>query len=159
MISIFMAAMELDPIEIRLGNYFEYRRTVREITLEDLAQLTCLLPELKPIPITPLYLTRLNFGTVTDNESGRHFQKYTAGIYFNLYPKKNGSITLFINQDIKLPHIQAIHQLQNVYYELTGDILKRQPPSIIYQQPAPDRTIYEKWERRSGPGKYRTPKG
>ena len=32
-----------------------------------------------------------NFGTVTDNESVRHFQKYTAGIYFNLYPKKKGS--------------------------------------------------------------------
>jgi hypothetical protein len=130
--------MELDPIEIRLGNYFEYQRTVKEITLADLAQLKTLLPELKPIPITHLYLTRLNFGTVTDNESVRHFQKYTAGIYFNLYPKKNGSITLYINQDIKLPHIQAIHQLQNVYYELTGDVLKRQPPSIIYKPPAPD---------------------
>jgi hypothetical protein len=151
--------MELDPIEIRLGNYFEYQRTVKEITIADLAQLKTLLPELKPIPITPLYLTRLNFGTVTDNESVRHFQKYTAGIYFNLYPKKNGSITLYINQDIKLPNIQAIHQLQNVYYELTGDVLKRQLPSIIYKPPAPDRTVYEKWERRSGPGKYRTPKG
>jgi hypothetical protein len=91
--------------------------------LADLAQLETLSPELKPILITPLYLTRLNFGTVTDNESVRHFQKYTAGIYFNLYPKKNGSITLYINQDIKLPHIQTIHQLQNVYYELTGDVL------------------------------------
>jgi hypothetical protein len=151
--------MEIDPIEIRLGNYFEYRRTVKEITLADLAQLETLLPELKPIPITPLYLTRLNFGTVTDNESVRHFQKYTAGIYFNLYPKKNGSITLYINQDLKLPHIQAIHQLQNVYYELTGDILKRQPPSTCYDPPAPDKTVYEPWERRSGPGKYRTPKG
>jgi hypothetical protein len=151
--------MEIDPIEIRLGNYFEYQRTVKEITLADLAQLETLLPVLKPIPITPLYLTRLNFGTVTDNESVRHFQKYTAGIYFNLYPKKNGFITLYINQDLKMPHIQSIHQLQNVYYELTGDVLKRQPPSIIYQPPAPDKTVYEKWERRSGPGKYRTPKG
>jgi len=151
--------MEIDPIEIRLGNYFEYQRTVKEITLADLAQLETLLPVLKPIPITPLYLTRLNFGTVTDNESVRHFQKYTAGIYFNLYPKKNGSITLYINQDIKLPHIQAIHQLQNVYYELTGDVLKRQPPSTRYEPPAPDKTIHEPWEKRSGPGKYRSPKG
>jgi|688.fasta_scaffold197868_4 hypothetical protein len=150
--------MELDPIEIRLGNYFDYRRTVKEITLADLAQLETLLPELNPILITPLYLTRLNFGTVTDNESVRHFQKYTAGIYFNLYPKKNGSITLYINQDIKLPHIKAIHQLQNVYYELTGDVLKRQPPSTRYEPPAQEKTIYVPWERRSGPGKYRTPK-
>jgi hypothetical protein len=123
------------------------------------AKAAILLPELKPIPITPLYLTRLNFRTVTVNESERHFQNYTAGIYFTLYPKKNGSIPLYINQDLKLPHIQAIHQLQNVYYELTGDILKRQPPSTRYEPPAPDKTVHEPWERRSGPGKYRTPKG
>jgi hypothetical protein len=52
-----------------------------------------------------------------------------------------------------------IHQLQNIYYELTDDILKRQPPSTRYEPPAPDKTIHEPWERRSGPGKYRTPKG
>jgi len=151
--------MDLDPIEIRLGNYFEYHRNVKEITMEDLARLETLLPDLKPIPITPLYLSRLTFVTVTDNESVRHFQKYTAGIYFNIYPKKNGSMMLLINTDIKLPHIRAIHQLQNVYYELTGDILKRQPPSIIYQPPKPDKSVYEPWERRSGPGKYREKKG
>jgi hypothetical protein len=151
--------MELDPIEIRLGNYFEYRHTVKEIAMADLTQFETLLPELKPIPITSRYLARLNFVTVTDNDSVRHFQKYTTGIYFNLYPKRNGTITLYINQEIRLPHIQAIHQLQNIYYELTGDILKRQPSSIIYQPPAPDRTVYEKWESRSGPGKYRVPKG
>jgi len=147
--------MDLDPVEIRLGNYFEYRRTVKEITMEDLSRLEALLHDLKPIPITPLYLSRLTFVTVTDNESVRHFQKYTTGIYFNIYPKKNGSITLYINTDIKLPHIRSIHQLQNVYYELTGDILKRQPPSIIYQAPETGKMVFEKWERRSGPGKYR----
>jgi hypothetical protein len=151
--------MEIDPIEIRLGNYFEYKHTVKEISMADLTQLETVLPDLKPIKISPRTLTRLNFGTVTDNESVRHFQKYTTGIYFNLYPKKNGSITLYINQDIKLPHIQAIHQLQNVYYELTGDILKRQPPSTRYEPPAPEKTVHQPWERRSGPGKYRTPKG
>jgi hypothetical protein len=31
-----------------------------------------------------------------------------------------------------LLHIRAIHQLQNIYQELTTDILKWQPPSIIY---------------------------
>jgi hypothetical protein len=150
--------MELDPIEIRLGNYFEYKHTVKEISMVDLAQLETLLADLKPIKITSRTLTRLNFGTVTDNESVRHFQKYTTGIYFNLYPKKNGSITLYINQDIKMPHIQMVHQLQNIYYELTGDVLKRQPPSIIYKPEAPTAMAPVIWERRSGPGKYRVPK-
>jgi hypothetical protein len=150
--------MELDPIEIRLGNYFEYQRTVKEISLADLADLKSLLPELKPIPITSRYLARMNFWTVTDNESVRHFQKYTSGIYFNFYPKKSGVFTLYINQDLKLPHIQSIHQLQNVYYELTGDILKRQPPSIIYKPEAPNTMTPLVWEKRSGPGKYRMKK-
>lgn len=70
----------------------------------------------------------------------------------------NGSITLYINQDLNLPHIQAIHQLHNVYYELTSDFQIPQAPSIIYQPLASDRTVHEKWERRSGPGKYWTPK-
>jgi hypothetical protein len=38
-----------------------------------------------------------------------------------------------VNQDFKLPHIQAIHQLQIVYYELTGDVLNRQPPFNRYE--------------------------
>ncbi len=147
--------MELDPIEIRLGNYFEYRRTVREITLADLAQVESLLPELKPIPIKSAYLIKLNFVTVTNNDSVRHFQKYTAGMYFNLFPKKDGSMSLYINQELKLPHIQAIHQLQNVYYDLTGDILKRIPPSIIYRPDQLEEITPIRWERKSGPGKYR----
>ena len=53
--------MELDPIEIRLGNYFEYRGTVKEIFIPDLAQLAPLLLELKPTPNTSCYLARLNF--------------------------------------------------------------------------------------------------
>jgi hypothetical protein len=148
--------MEPDPIEIRIGTYFEYRHTVKEISMADLAQLENLLPELKPIPITSRYLARLNFVTVTDNESVRHFQKYSTGIYFNLYPKKNGIFTLYINKELKLPHIQAIHQLQNVYYELTGDILKRQPPSIRNQSEARGEITPITWERRGGPGKYRS---
>jgi hypothetical protein len=70
--------MEPDPIEIRIVNYFEYRHTVKETTMADLANLETLLPELKPIPITSRYLARLNFVTVTDNESVRHFQKSVA---------------------------------------------------------------------------------
>lgn len=147
--------MEFDPIDIRHGNYFEYRRMVKEISMADLMQLETLLPELIPIPITSRYLARLNFVTVTDNELVRHFQKYTCGIYFNLYPKKSGPFALYINKELKLPHIRAIHQLQNVYYELTGDVLKRQPPSIIYRQEEKPAMAPVTWERRSGPGKYR----
>jgi hypothetical protein len=51
------------------------------------------------------------------------------------------------------------NQLLNVYYELTGDVLKRQPPSTRYEPPAPDKTVQEPWVKRSGTEKYGTPKG
>jgi len=148
--------MELDPIDVRMGNYFEYNRTVKEILLEDLLQLNLLLDSLKPIPLQPKYLTRLNFVTVTNHESVRHYQKYTAGIYFNLFPKRDGSMSVYINTELKLPHIAFIHQLQNVYYDLTGDILRRMPPAeiVLFKTitPIPGKSF----EKRSGPGKYRS---
>lgn len=150
--------MELDPIEIRIGTYFEYRKTVKEIAMPDLEQLSLLLPELKPIPLTPRYLIRLNFVSVTNQDNHRHFQKYTAGLYFNIYPRRAGKgMMLYVNDDIKLPEVQYIHQLQNVYYDLTGDVLKRTPPGKIAATDAGIKPLSMLvWERRSGPGKYRT---
>ncbi len=147
--------MELDPIEVRVGNYFEYNRTVKEIGLEDLLVLDILLKTLKPIAIMPKYLTRMNFVSVTNNESVRHYQKYTAGVYFNLFPKRDGSMSVYINSDLKLPHIAFIHQLQNVYYELTGDILRRIPPAEIVLFKTITPIPGHSFEKRSGPGKYR----
>lgn len=147
--------MELDPIEVRVGNYFEYNRTVKEIGLEDLLVLDVLLKSLKPIAIQPKYLTRMNFVSVTNNDSVRHYQKYTAGVYFNLFPKKDGSMSVYINTDLKLPHIAFIHQLQNVYYELTGDILRRIPPAEIVLFKTITPIPGQSFEKRSGPGKYR----
>ena len=152
--------MELDPIEIRIGTYFEYRKTVKEIALSDLEQLSMLLLELKPIMLTPRYLIRLNFVSVTDQDNHRHFQKYTAGLYFNIYPRRAGKgMMLYVNDDIKLPEVRYIHQLQNVYYDLTGDVLKRTPPGKIAMTETSIRPLdMFVWNRRSGPGKYRTPK-
>ena len=147
--------MDLDPIEIRLGNYFEYHRTVKEISIADLCDLEKLLPALKPIPIKSRYLAKLNFATVTNNESVRHFQKYATGLYFNLFPRKDGTFALYINQELKLPHILAIHQLQNVYYDLTGDILKRISPSVIYSPDSQKKMVPFNWEKKHGPGRYR----
>lgn len=154
--------MEIDPIELRVGNYFEYKRQVLELSERDMQGLTELLPKLKPIPITGYRLSRLNFSIIksTDNQ-GMHWQRYSAGLYFNLFEKKDHSFTLYINDDIKLKHIQFIHQLQNVYYDLTGDVLKRPAPGEIIPDTKPQiTTTGGSWlsQRRSGPGKYRNPK-
>lgn len=152
--------MQLDPIEIRLGNLFEYRKQVLEISERDIQSLTILLPELKPILINGNRLSRLNFNYVGYNASrAMHWQRYANSIYFNLFQQKDETYYLQLNEEIKLRHIQYIHQLQNVYYDLTGDVLTRQKPG---EQIRETKTEFiqtgDTWasKRRSGPGKYRS---
>lgn len=120
----FAGYMDIDIIEVRVGNYFAVNGQVREITLNDLQQLDTLLPQLKPIPITPIRLNRLNFVP----ERGQHgivYHKLAYKVLFTFIRMKNDKVSLVINETVRLPHIQYIHQLQNVYYDLTGDVLKR----------------------------------
>ena len=115
--------MQLDIIEIRTYNYFEHNRQVKQINKHDLANISVLLPELKPIKIAHVRLSRLNFVSVSNSEI-RFLQKFSNKIYFNFYTVKSDKLLLVINDEIKLPHIVHVHQLQNLYYDLTGDILK-----------------------------------
>lgn len=115
--------MALDIIEIRAYNYFELNRKVKQINEKDLANISALLPQLKPIEITVSGLARLNFASVYESE-GRMFQKFYMNIYFNFHRAKNDKLLLVINNEIRLPHVTYIHQLQNLYYDLVGDVLK-----------------------------------
>jgi hypothetical protein len=114
--------MELDIIEIRAYNYFEYNRQVKQIKEADLANITALLPDLKPLSIIPVRLSRLNFALVSTSEK-RIYQRFANNIYFNFHRIKGGKLLLVINDEIKLPHIIYVHQIQNCYYDLTGDVL------------------------------------
>jgi hypothetical protein len=115
--------MKVDIIEIRAYNYFEVNHSVKQIDEKDLANISTLLVQLKPIEITHVRLSRLNFVSVFNSER-RMLQKFSNNIYFNFRRIKNDKLLLIINDEIKLPHIQYIHQLQNVYYDLAGDVLK-----------------------------------
>ena len=114
--------MELDIIEIRAYNYFEYNHQVKQLKEADLANIAALLPDLKPIPIIPVRLSRLNFALVSTSER-RIYQRFANNIYFNFHRIKGDKLLLVINEEIKLPHVIFIHQIQNCYYDLTGDVL------------------------------------
>lgn len=129
--------MEIDIIEVRVGNYFEWKRQVKQIDHNDLAVINVLIKELKPIEITPLRLTRLNFALVTNSEY-RLYQKFSNKIYFNFHRMKNDRLLLIINDVIKLPDVKFIHQLQNVYYDLSGDVLLL--PEVVQPKRIPDAT-------------------
>jgi hypothetical protein len=123
--------MELDIIEIRAYNYFHLNRKLIQIDEKHLATISVLLSQLKPIEITPITLSRLNFVSVYESEK-RMLQKYYKNIYFGFHRLKNDKLLLIINNELKLPHIIYIHQLQNLYYDLVGDVLKL--PVIIYRK-------------------------
>ena len=119
--------MSIDIIEIRVCNYFEYNRQVKQITAPDLVNMNVLLPQLQPIAILPARLFRLNF-TVVSAGDRNFFQRFARDIYFNFYRTKD-KLQLVINDQIRLPHIVYIHQLQNIYYDLTGDVLAIPSPT------------------------------
>jgi len=112
--------MELDIIEIRAYNYFATGNQGKQILQEHLKYINPLLTQLQAIPITYYRLSRLNFAPGERST----LQKFIAGVYFNFYKQKGDKLLLVIGEDIKLSYIQYIHQLQNVYYDLTGDVLK-----------------------------------
>lgn len=153
--------MDLDIIEIRAYTYFEFDRQVKEISQTDLATLTSLMPLLRPIPITHQRLHRLNFISGTEAERGNLIKMY-QNLVFRFCPVKGDRLLLTINNEIKLPHIIYIHQLQNLYYDLTGDVLKRpENPTRFQKNNLPAVTISEnkpppKTGIRPINGKYRT---
>lgn len=101
--------------ELRIGNWY-YAKTISgkwiETYVRNGAALDsldgCSIDKAKPIPLTKYWLERLNWNTPKD--MGVAFSKNTHEIYFvagNYY--KN---------------IEYVHQLQNLYFALTGEELQ-----------------------------------
>ncbi|MES2645838.1 MAG: hypothetical protein V4717_03095 [Bacteroidota bacterium] len=116
--------MELDIIEIRAYNYFECQRQVKQIDVQDLMVINELIDHLKPIAITHQRLFKLNFFIGTEAEKGKLVRTYKHFI-FRFEKVKGDKLLLSINNSLKLPEVAYIHQLQNIYYDITGDVLKR----------------------------------
>ena len=99
--------------ELRIGNYYNQfgnERTVTGETIKDLTnapneQLWC-----KPIPLTEEWLLRFGFEAIDDG----WYQKveFTWNIYDYLV-RWNGNVI----------NAQYVHQIQNLYFALTGEEL------------------------------------
>jgi hypothetical protein len=116
--------MELDIIEVRAYNYFEYQRQVKQIAAPDLLNIHVLLSQLKPIAITHQRLFKLNFFIGMEAEKGKLVRTYKH-FTFRFEKVKGEKLLLSVNNTLKLPDVVFIHQLQNIYYDITGDVLKR----------------------------------
>lgn len=115
--------------ELRINNYYQLEKGVLGGGIcqikngKDLSQAYDLLNDglLLPIPLTEEWLVK--FGFVCHSDGYCHFP--TKGISFNDY--KSNMINLCVGKHCQegeyLPHTKHVHQLQNLYFALTGQEL------------------------------------
>lgn len=120
--------------EIRIGNYHYYHiidpldergeyDEVCQIDADDFRVLTeFVCPEYKPIPLTEEWLLRFGFKRV-DHIHGYSFYTLAKNkknpCHLDIYKSKTVWMGYMIDQ-----HCMYVHQLQNLYFALTGEELK-----------------------------------
>lgn len=82
-----------------------------------------------PIQITPEWLERLGFKLVDDSGMTLEYNKRKITILFGTQrtPPILGDVLLGDDQDTYVNHIKYVHQLQNLYFALTGTELPVKP--------------------------------
>ena len=110
--------------ELRIGNYVQLNTNITQVDVIDYNQIIATefglieLKYIKPIPLTEEWL--LKFGFETDNIEWWN-GIISIGIYKDgLFYCPTGKISLRIGKEI-----QYVHQLQNLYFALTGKELKQ----------------------------------
>ena len=120
--------------ELRLGNYTEYNIIdegrdewiFNQVEISDLADPR----DLRPIPLTEEWL--LNFGFERDDEdeayvgSGLYIEDRNRDRYMSQEKRdslKDSFGVWFVNSGRLIRDIKYVHQLQNLYFALTGEEL------------------------------------
>lgn len=111
----------MDVMELRIGNWVQYRVFVTQIRQEEIA-LQSFVQELKPIPLTPERLAMADFE--------KHDNTYIKDDYI-LEEQPDGTFNFLVWENIEKEgidshtitrkNIQYVHQLQNLYYCLCGE--------------------------------------
>ena len=80
--------------------------------------LICCVSDLEPIPLTVEWL--VNFGFEVEEDYYVSVLSYDFG-EIKIYPSPNG---FFFIEGVIQKHIKSVHELQNLYFALTGDELE-----------------------------------
>lgn len=99
--------------ELRIGNLVYYDDDVIEV---EAYQLYILTDYFEPIPLTEEWLLRFGFNTISDRIFFYGNFGYEFGITNRAVLKNEKHFVLF-------PKIKYVHQLQNLYFALTGEEL------------------------------------
>ena len=83
---------------------------------------------IKPIPLTEEWLKRFGFATKDDDHWCKWIKVPVTGGWIYLGTNITSTVTLFNSNDISLGvHSEHVHQLQNLYFALTGQELTLKP--------------------------------
>ena len=108
--------------ELRIGNWVAIDDLpIEQVTLELFATLKehpNTLSLFKPIPLTEEWLIKFGF----ENDGNDNYK--IKGIRYNVYKPVDYVGYLFCENRLVLREIKHVHQLQNLYFALTGSELK-----------------------------------
>lgn len=120
------------PSELRIGNLVGYKFGENEIyairsfdeehvSLKDNISFDYIgFDEIEPLEITPFMLKKLGFYIVSDNEYKTRFDILEDGRFDYILVKHKLCTSTIRFEGSSLFNIKYIHQLQNLYFSLTG---------------------------------------
>lgn len=118
----------IDPKELRIGNWVKIRgqfivQVLDHITLTWFAysqHQACGYSDTEPIPLTPEILERCRF----ESRGGFYYVHANINHYFEIAPNIRGFKLSVNGNEYEMGEVfLSLHQLQNIYFALTGEEL------------------------------------
>lgn len=112
--------------ELRIGNYVQYPNLKKPIRVSFIDTTETNTTRTQPIPLTEEWLLKFGF----NSDWSKILTKQIEGNTFELrFDKTDKIIVLDVNinyeeTSLEFKHIKYIHQLQNLYFALTGEELE-----------------------------------
>ncbi|SCC45922.1 hypothetical protein GA0116948_109124 [Chitinophaga costaii] len=110
--------------DIRIGNYFAHQQKVITISAEHYQRISILAAELEPLRLIPQKFFSLGFGTIRAQDFNG-FTKSCNNVEVFLRAAPQQRWTLQVGNTLRVRSIEHVHELQNVWYWLFGESLKR----------------------------------
>ena len=109
--------------ELRLGNLIFNRNSIVRVNYKRLGGITSGNNEFTPIPLTEEWLLKFGFNINKSVEEFIYWKKFDMILDFELF-RKIGFDVFYIETRFNTVQINTVHQLQNLYFALTGEELE-----------------------------------
>lgn len=104
--------------ELRIGNYYNHNREIKQVTPSTIEEVWNEQREwCKPIPLTEEWLLKLGF---YENRTGNPSWQLDVNLDFCIWGRPGRGFNVYVNSDEIGNPILYVHQLQNLYFALTG---------------------------------------